>query len=75
MQSIKKVLLGYVLAVTAMLGITSAHAAVPVGVQTLFTDLATDFGTIAGYGWVLFLVVVGGLALFGIVRRVFKKAT
>jgi len=53
---------------------TQAQAAVPVGVQTVFTDLATDFGTIVGYGWVLFLVVIGGTALFGIVKKVFNKA-
>jgi len=52
----------------------SAQAAVPAGVQTIFTDLATDFGTVVAYGWTLFLVVVGGLALFGIVKKVFAKA-
>lgn len=43
------------------------------GVQGVFTTLATDFATVAGYGWVLFLVIVGGLALFGIVRRVVSR--
>jgi len=75
MQSIKKMLSCMLLAAASLLGITSAHAAVPTGVQTIFTDLATDFGTVVAYGWTLFLVVVGGLALFGIVRKVFRKAT
>jgi len=50
-----------------------AYATVPAGVETVFTGLATDFGVIVGYGWTLFLVVVGGLALFGIARRVFSR--
>jgi len=52
----------------------NANAAVPTGVEAIFTTLATDFGTIVGYGWTLFLVIVGGLALFGIVKKVFNKA-
>lgn len=52
----------------------AAHAAVPTGVEAVFTGLATDFGTVVGYGWVLFLVVIGGLALFGIVKKVFNKS-
>lgn len=61
------------LAVLASLFGASAYAAVPTGVETVFTTLATDFGTVVGYGWVAFLVVIGGLALFGIVRRVIGK--
>jgi len=61
-----------VLAVSALLA-PVAYAAVPVGVETVFTSTATDFGTIVGYGWTLFLVIVGGLILFGIVRRVISK--
>jgi len=57
-----------------LLGLASSvQAAVPTGVETVFTGLATDFGTIVGYGWTLFLVIVGGLALFGIVRRIVGK--
>lgn len=52
-----------------------AHADVPTGVETVFTTAATDFGTIVGYGWTLFLTIAGGMILFGIVRRVFHKST
>ena len=59
----------------ALLGFGSAaNAAVPAGVETVFTSAATDFGTIVGYGWTLFLVIVGGLILFGIVRKVISRA-
>lgn len=51
-----------------------AMAAVPAGVETVFTTAATDFGTVVGYGWVLFLVIVGGLMLFGIVRKVISRS-
>jgi len=61
-------------AVTMLALVTPAQAAVPTGVEAVFTTLATDFGTVVGYGWVLFLVVIGGLALFGIVKKVFNKA-
>lgn len=62
-------------ALVVLMATNAAHAAVPAGVQSIFTDLATDFGTVVAYGWVLFLVVVGGLALFGIVKKVFSRAT
>lgn len=58
-------------AMSLVSGISSAT--VPTGVETVFTGLGTDFGTIVAYGWTLFLVIVGGLALFGIARRVVAK--
>lgn len=51
-----------------------AKAAVPAGVETVFTTAATDFGTVVGYGWTLFLVIVGGLMLFGLVRKVVSRS-
>lgn len=72
MQKILNKVGAMLLVLTAL--VTPAHAAVPAGVETVFTTLATDFGTVVGYGWVLFLVVIGGLALFGIVKKVFNKA-
>jgi hypothetical protein len=52
-----------------------ASAAVPAGVETLFTTTATDFGTVLGYGYVLFLAVVGGLIIIKLVKKVFFKST
>jgi len=52
----------------------AVQAAVPAGVETVFTSAATDFGTVIGYGWTLFLVIVGGLILFGIVRKVISRS-
>jgi hypothetical protein len=64
-------------AIFAALGLAAmpASAAVPAGVETVFTTAATDFGTIVGYGWVLFLAIVGGLILFGIVKKVLSRVT
>ena len=65
-----------VLTASSLLGISAtAHAAVPVGVETVFTSTATDFGTVVGYGWTLFLAIVGGLILFKIVKKVVAKST
>lgn len=55
--------------------IPAAHAAVPAGAEAIFTTTATDFGTVAGYGFTLMAVVVGGLVIFKIVKKVFSKAT
>lgn len=52
-----------------------AAAAVPTGVEALFTGTATDFGTIIGYGYTLMLAVVGGLVLIKLVKKVFFKST
>jgi len=55
--------------------VTNAVAAVPAGVETLFTTTATDFATVLGYGYVLFLAVVGGLIIIKLVKKVFFKST
>lgn len=55
--------------------VTPVQAAVPTGVETVFTTAATDFSTIVGYGWTLFLVIIGGMVLFKIVKKVFFKST
>lgn len=68
--------LAVVLTVGAALGIVSpVQAAVPTGVETVFTTTATDFGTVVGYGWTLFLTIIGGLILFKVVKKVFFKST
>jgi len=67
----RKLLLG----VVALLASSAAVAAVPAGVETVFTTTATDFGTIVGYGWTLFLTIIGGLILFKVAKKVFGKST
>jgi hypothetical protein len=67
------VLLVCMAAVTGLVSV--AQAAVPAGVETVFTTTATDFGTILGYGWTLVLVVIGGLALIKLGKKVFYKST
>lgn len=68
--------LAVLLSVGAALGIVApVQAAVPTGVETVFTTAATDFGTVVGYGWTLFLVIIGGMVLFKIVKKVFFKST
>ena len=74
MKTIKALLLSLVVAVSSLFLAPVAQAAVPVGVETVFTTAATDFGTIVGYGWTLFLVIVGGLILFGIVKKVISRS-
>jgi hypothetical protein len=64
-------------ALGAALGLQSSdsQAAVPLGVEAVFTEAATDFGTVVGYGWTLFLVIMGGMVLFKIVKKVFFRST
>jgi len=72
---LRNILKKLVAGAAALLGFgAAANAAVPTGVETVFTTAATDFGTIVGYGWTLFLVIVGGLVLFGIVKKVISRA-
>lgn len=72
---LRNILKKFVAGAASLLGIsTAAQAAVPLGVETVFTTAATDFGTIVGYGWTLFLVIVGGLILFGIVKKVISRS-
>lgn len=73
---LRNILKKLVAGAAALLGAVSvAYAAVPVGVETVFTTAATDFGTVVGYGWTLFLVIVGGLIVFGIVKKVISRAS
>jgi hypothetical protein len=55
-------------------GAASAQAAVPAGVEAVFTGVATDFGTLLGYGYTLMGVVVAGMIILGLVKKVAKKA-
>lgn len=76
LNKIKVWCLAAAVAVGAALGIVApVQAAVPTGVEAVFTTAATDFGTIVGYGWTLFLVIIGGMVLFKIVKKVFFKST
>lgn len=52
-----------------------AQAAVPTEAQAIFTEAATDFGVIAGYGFTAMAAIVGGLIVFKIVKKVANKAT
>lgn len=69
MKAILKLLAACVALVSSV-----ASAAVPTGVETVFTTAATDFGTVVGYGWTLFLVIVGGLLTFALVKKVIARA-
>jgi hypothetical protein len=51
-----------------------SFAAVPAGAEAVFTGLATDFGTIAGYGFTAMGVITGGLIVMGLVQRVARKS-
>lgn len=76
LKNLKAKALGLLSAVGVSLGIVApAQAAVPTGVETVFTTAATDFGTVVGYGWTLFLTIIGGLILFKLVKKVFFKST
>lgn len=52
-----------------------ALAAVPLGAQAIFTDAATDFGVIIGYGFIAMGAIVGGMIVFNLVKRIAKKST
>lgn len=64
-----------VLALSALSAAGAANAAVPAGAEAVFTGLATDFGTIAGYGFTALAVITGGLVVFKLVKKVVGKAT
>lgn len=51
-----------------------AQAAVPAGAEAIFTGLATDFGTVIGYGYVTMAVITAGLIILGLVKRVAWKS-
>lgn len=55
-------------------GVGAAQAAVPASAEAVFTGLTTDFGTIAGYGYVAMGVITGGLIVFGLIQRVARKS-
>lgn len=60
----------------ALLGATvPALAQVPASAEAVFTDVATDFGTILGWGYVLMAVVTVGMIVLGLVKRVAKRST
>lgn len=50
-------------------------AAVPTEADTVFTDLGTDAGTLIGKGWVVVGVVVGGLTLIKIFKKVVSRSS
>ena len=52
-----------------------AYAALPTEVDTMFTSVAADAVSAMGKGWILFAVIVGGLVLFKLVKKVLGKAT
>lgn len=52
-----------------------ASAAVPAGAEAIFTSVATDFGTIIGYGFTAMAAIVGGMIVFTLVKSVAKKST
>lgn len=51
-----------------------AMAALPAGAEAVFTDVATDFGTILGFGYVLMGAVTVGMIVLGLVSKVAKKS-
>jgi hypothetical protein len=50
-------------------------AAVPAGAEAIFTTVATDFATLLGYGFTAMAAIVGGMIVFGLVKKVAKKST
>lgn len=66
---------GRALALVSLAGVgVAANAAVPAGAEAIFTTLATDFGTIAGYGFTLMAAVVGGLIVMKLVKKIANKS-
>jgi len=58
---------------SALVLVAPAHAALPTGVAGVFTGLSSDFGDLVDLAWPVFLVIVGGLVLFGLVKKVVYK--
>lgn len=53
----------------------AAFAEVPAAATTMLTGIATDFGTLLTAGYVLMAVVLGGLILMKLVKKVSNRAT
>lgn len=51
----------------------NVQAAVPTGVESAFTTMSTDFGTILGYAYTAGAVVVGGGVIFAISWKLLKR--
>ena len=53
---------------------TASSAAVPAELTTVFGDLGTDVGTLAGLAAILFGLIRGGTAIFKIAAKFFGAA-
>jgi hypothetical protein len=67
--------IGVVCAVVASVVSVPAFAALPAGATAAFTDLGTDAGTMIDSGWTLVVLVVGGLLLIKLFRKILSKST
>lgn len=61
------------LAALAALASPAAFAAVPPAVEGAFTTMATDFGTLLGYGVTLAVIVWGGYLVLANGRKMINK--
>jgi len=61
--------------VVSALAVSSAHAALPAGVATMFTEITADFADLlTTYMYPLLLAVTGGMIIIGLVKKGAKKA-
>jgi len=56
-------------------GVQSAHAAIPPEATAAFTALQSDATSLLASGWGIAAVVVGGLILFKLFKKVMGRAT
>jgi hypothetical protein len=60
----------------ALVSLISApvFAAIPIEATTAFTELGADATTMIGLGWVLAVIVVGGLVVLGLFKKIASRA-
>ncbi len=56
-----------------MLGLQSAHAALPSGVDTAFAEMTTDFQTIFGYGFTALVAITTAMIAWRYTRKLGNK--
>lgn len=72
LQNVRKYGIGAVL--LAPVSAMASTATLPAGVDTLFADTENLAQQAIDKGWPLMLTIVGGLVIFGIVKKVIRKA-
>lgn len=70
-----KVVVALTALTAAMVVSVPVHAALPAEATAAFTTLGTDATSLLAAGWPIIVIVVGGLVVMKLFRKVISKAT